>query len=193
MKQYSRDRYLRTTRPAIQTFVVGMALFLGGHLLAQTPAVGAKAPAFTLKTPAGTPVSLADETGKQKLVLVVLRGYPGYQCPLCQKQVHDFVAHASAFEAKGARVLLVYPGPPAELDAHAKEFLNKETSLPSNVTLVTDPDYTMTNLYGLRWNAEHETAYPSTFLLDKDGAIQFEKVSHTHGDRITAEDILQRL
>jgi len=55
---------------------------------------------------------------------------------------------------------------------------------------VIDPDYKMTNLYGLRWDAPHETAYPSTFILDTDGNILFEKISHSHGDRTSAEDIL---
>ena len=161
--------------------------------MAQTPAIGAKAPEFTLSTPLGKPVSLASETGKGELVLIVLRGFPGYQCPYCQKQVHDFTAHAQDFAAKGVQVLLVYPGPPGELDAHARDFLAKEAALPSNVTLVIDPDYKMTNLYGLRWEGEHETAYPSTFVLDKDRTVQYEKISHSHGDRTTAEEILSHL
>jgi peroxiredoxin len=127
------------------------------------------------------------------LVLVVLRGFPGYQCPYCVKQVHDFINHASDFATKNTRVLLVYPGPPAALDQHAKDFLEKQAELPANVVLVTDPDYTVTNLYGLRWDAPHETAYPSTFVLDKKGMIVFEKISHSHGDRLSAEDTLNNL
>lgn len=65
------------------------------------------------------------------LVLVVLRGFPGYQCPYCVRQVHDFIDHASDFAAKNTRVLLVYPGPPAELDQHATEFLEKQAELPA--------------------------------------------------------------
>ena len=51
----------------------------------------------------------------------------------------------------------------------------------------------MTNAYGLRWDAEHETAYPSTFILDKDGTVLFEKISHGHGDRLSAQDALDQL
>jgi peroxiredoxin len=127
------------------------------------------------------------------LVLVVLRGFPGYQCPYCQKQVQDFVAHAADFAAKKATVLLVYPGPPADLDQHAREFLATQSELPSNIVLVTDPNYTMTNLYGLRWDAPHETAYPSTFILDKKRTVLFEKISHSHGDRLSAQDALDHL
>src|SRR5579863_6998112 len=92
-----------------------------------------------------------------------------------------------------ANVLLVYPGPPAELDQRAKEFLAKQAELPSNIRLVIDPDYKMNNLYGLRWDAPHETAYPSTFILDEQGKILFEKISQSHGNRTTATDVLAQL
>jgi len=172
---------------------IACSLFLGGSASAQTPAVGAKAPDFTLSTPTGKTVTLSAEQSGHFLVLVILRGFPGYQCPYCVKQVHDFIDRASDFKAKNTRVLLVYPGPPADLDQHAKEFLEKQTELPSNVVLVTDPDYKVTNLYGLRWNAPQETAYPSTFILDKKGMVVFEKISHSHGDRLSAHDALDHL
>lgn len=160
---------------------------------AQTPAVGSQAPDFTLRTPAGRAVRMSQLLGKGPLVLIVLRGYPGYQCPFCQMQVHDFIVHAGDFAWKHARVLLVYPGPPAHLDERAKEFLATESQLPANVVVVVDPGYAATNLYGLRWNAPHETAYPSTFILDKKGKVLFEKISHSHGDRLSAEDALKHL
>jgi peroxiredoxin len=168
-------------------------LFFAVTAIGQTPAVGAKAPDFTLSTPTGKSVTLSTDEGGHSLVLVILRGFPGYQCPYCVKQVHDFADHASDFKAKNTRVLLVYPGPPADLDQHAKEFLEKQAELPSNVVLVTDPDYKVTNLYGLRWDAPHETAYPSTFVLDKKGMVVFEKISHGHGDRLSAQDALDHL
>lgn len=168
-------------------------LSLGAPAFAETPAVGAKAPDFTLSTPTGKAVRMSRVQRGHDLVLVVLRGFPGYQCPYCVKQVHDFIDHASSFAAKDTKVLLVYPGPPADLDRHAKEFLAEQAELPPNVVLVTDPDYMATNLYGLRWDAPHETAYPSTFILNKKGVIVFEKISHTHGDRLSAQDALDHL
>ena len=181
---------LRSLRNVLTLVCVALAI---GTAVAQTPAVGTKAPDFTLDTPTGNPVSLAKERAKGTTVLVLLRGFPGYQCPYCVKQVHDFVEHSTDFAGRKVNVLLVYPGPPADLDQHAKEFLAKQSDLPPNVKLVIDPDYKMTNLYGLRWDAPHETAYPSTFILDKNGNILFEKISHSHGDRTSAEDILGQL
>ena len=79
------------------------------------------------------------------------------------------------------------------MSEHAKEFLAQQANLPANITLVTDPDYAVTNLYGLRWDAPHETAYPSTFVLSKDGTVTFEHVSRTHGDRVTAQEALDHV
>ncbi|MFN0086600.1 MAG: hypothetical protein ACKVX9_14520 [Blastocatellia bacterium] len=44
-----------------------------------TPAVGDKAPDFTLTNLQGARVRLSEATAKAPVVLVVLRGYPGYQ------------------------------------------------------------------------------------------------------------------
>jgi thioredoxin-dependent peroxiredoxin len=181
---------LRSLRNALMLLCIVLAV---GSALAQTPAVGAKAPDFTLDTPTGKTISLATERAKGTTVLVLLRGFPGYQCPYCVRQVHDFVEHSADFADKKVNVLFVYPGPPADLDQHAKEFLTKQSDLPPNIKLVIDPDYKMTNLYGLRWDAPHETAYPSTFILDKSGNVLFEKISRSHGDRTSAEDILAQL
>ena len=189
MHTYRSSRISRLARAAV---IVSAGLF-GTALIAQTPAVGAKAPDFTLSTPTGKSVQMSKEIQGHGLVLVVLRGFPGYQCPFCVKQVHDFIDHAADFQAKNTRVLLVYPGPPGELDDHAKDFLAKQAELPANIVLVTDPDYKVTNLYGLRWDMPHETAYPSTFVLDKRGMISFEKISHSHGDRLSAQDALDNL
>lgn len=174
--------------------MLAIALLFGPLIaLAQTPDVGQKAPVFTLSTPDGHPLSLPELTRTGTVVLVVLRGYAGYQCPYCVRQAHDFIENAGKFADAGAQVLLVYPGPPAELDQRAREFLAKQHPLPDGIHLVVDPDYTVINQYGLRWDAPHETAYPSTFLIDRNDNILFRKISHGHGDRTTAADMLVRL
>jgi peroxiredoxin len=172
-----------------------LAFALGSPLRgsAETPGIGQRAPEFTLSTPDGHRLKLSEFVAKGTVVLIVLRGFPGYQCPYCQKQVHDFLMSSDKFAAAGAEVLLVYPGPPADLDKRAREALAKENPLPDDVHLVIDPDYVFTNLYGLRWDAPHETAYPSTFLIDRHGVVVFRKVSHEHGDRTTAADVLAEL
>ncbi len=192
-------------RSVLRTAVTGLATLLPVGLLvtlavpvarAAIPAVGQKAPDFTLSTPEGEAVHLADLTAKGDVVLILLRGYPGYQCPYCQKQIHEFITEAGQFAKAGAQILLVYPGPPADLDQRAREAITKanaDQKLPANFHLVIDPDYVFTKLYDLRWDALNETAYPSTFLVNRKGSIYFVKTSHSHGDRTTAVDTLTEL
>ncbi len=159
---------------------------------AAPPKVGEPAREFSLTDLDGKKASLADLTEKGPLVLVVLRGWPGYQCPLCTKQVAELRAKVDELGKREARVLLVYPGPADRLDEHAREFLEGD-KLPEGFTFVTDPDYALTNGYGLRWDAPNETAYPSTFVIGKDKLVRYAKVSKTHGDRARTKDVLKAL
>ncbi len=143
------------------------------------PKVGEQARDFTLKALDGATVRLSEETARSPIVLVVLRGWPGYQCPFCTRQFGDYLTNAEKFAARGARVLFVYPGPAEDLQAHATAFTDSRP-LPANFRILLDPDYTFTNAYGLRWNAPKETAYPSTFVLDRKGTITFAEISREH-------------
>ncbi len=156
------------------------------------PVVGSKAPDFSLSSVSGKTVRLSDLQGKGPVVLVVLRGFPGYQCPNCNRQVQEFVQKSTVFAERGARVVMVYPGPPQDLGAKAGEFMSNKT-FPDSFDLLLDPGYEFTNLYGLRWNAPNETAYPSAFLIDSQGVIFFSKSAKSHGGRTTSAEILDLL
>jgi peroxiredoxin len=156
------------------------------------PAKGEKAKDFSLATLDGESVSLSKLLQDGPLVLVVLRGWPGYQCPICTRQVGDLVGHAKEIENADARVVLVYPGTREKLKEHAEDFARGK-GIPKSFYFVTDPDFAFTNQYGLRWDAPSETAYPSTFVIDRDGTIRFAQVSKTHGGRATAATILKEL
>ena len=170
----------------------GLAALCAATASAEPPKVGDTAKDFALKSIAGETVKLSDLTAKGPVVLVVLRGYPGYQCPICSRQVGEIAQNAKKIEAAGANVLMVYPGPADGLAERASEFLDGK-GLPEPLTLVTDPDYTFTNLYDLRWDAPKETAYPSTFVIDGDGKIVSATISKTHGGRAGAKEILKAL
>jgi len=179
-----------------EKIVLASAALLSVSLLlaraANPPAPGEVAPNFTLLTLDDKSVELKQLTAKKQVVLVVLRGWPGYQCPLCTRQVNDFVSHASELDASGAQVLMVYPGPAADLKAHAQEFLQNK-NWPTNFLFVIDPDYTFTKSYGLRWEAKNETAYPSTLIVDKENKVRFVHISKQHGDRVGSAAALKAL
>ena len=120
--------------------------------LGKAPKLGEKVPPFSLLALDGQRVTLEGELTHGPLVLVLLRGWPGYQCPFCTRQFADFLRHAPEFESDGARVVWVYPGPSDSVQQHAREFLASR-ALPSAFRITTDPDYVFTNAYGLRWDA----------------------------------------
>jgi peroxiredoxin len=156
--------------------------------------VGDKAPDFTLKTLDDQTVRLGELTATGNVALVILRGWPGYQCPICDQQAHDFIASAPGFAEAKAQLIFVYPGPADDLKTHAQEFKSwKGRQWPKEFLYALDPDYTLVNAYHLRWDAPHETAYPSTFVLDDKGVIRFSKISHSHGGRPTAKEILAEI
>jgi peroxiredoxin len=164
------------------------ALSLG----AAQPGVGDAAPDFTLRSLGGGEVTLSEFVADGPIALVVLRGYPGYQCPVCSRQVHDFIANADGFKEAGARVLFVYPGPSDDLQSRAEEFVADKT-FPSHFTMLIDPGYEFTNLYDLRWEAPRETAYPATFLMGRDRNIFYANISDSHGGRTAAGEMIELL
>jgi peroxiredoxin len=177
------------------TRVTAAWLLLGASSLAlhaaEIPKVGDKAPDFALKSLDDQTVRLGGLATNGNVVLIVLRGWPGYQCPICDRQVQDFIRIKSDFAEAKARIVFVYPGPADGLKAHAEEFKKwRGKEWPKEFLYVLDPDYTMVNAYGLRWDAPKETAYASTFVLDGKGMVRFAKTSRTHGDRAKADDVL---
>lgn len=167
-------------------------LLTTAHAAEAPPKVGDKAPDFELVSLKGDKVKLSSSIKDGPVVLVVLRGYPGYQCPLCTKQFTEFLKAAEDFKAAHATLFFVYPGPADKLKEYAREFIQGKDD-PQHFQLLLDPNYNFTNAYALRWDAKNETAYPSTFIIDKDQRITFAKVSKTHGGRTRAADILSAL
>src|SRR5262249_11063416 len=185
--------------PIRSTGVVAIALSIllpTADLKAAQPAtpltIGDKARDFTLSTVTGTAVTLSHELAAGPVVLVVLRGWPGYQCPFCTRQFGDFLGHSEDFERSGARVVFVYPGPSDQVQERAREFVGAGAPPPGFEFLI-DPDYRFTLAYGLRWNAPSETAYPSTFVIDRTGTVRFAQISRTHDGRARASDVLAAL
>ena len=156
------------------------------------PTVGDMAPDFELSALDGGQVKLSKLTDTGPVVLVVLRGYPGYQCPLCTRQFGEYLNKANGFKQANAKVVFVYPGPADNLTKHAGDFVRGKT-IPDHFYVLLDPDYTFTKPYGLRWDAKNETAYPSTFVLDSARKVAFANVSKSHGGRVKADDALQAL
>ena len=155
--------------------------------------VGDRAPDFDLPVVgAADYLKLSDEYDEGPVVVIVLRGYPGYQCPVCSRQFASLANRATALGKEAHRVILVYPGKAEMLERHAERFKGSR-SLPEPLVIVRDDGMKMVASWGLRWNSRRETAYPATYVIDRNGRIRWKKVSQSHAGRSTVEEILKQL
>ena len=178
-----------------RSLLLAAVLLIGSSAVASVgsvPRVGDKAPDFTLAQIDGKPLTLSTELKSGPVVLIVGRGWVGYQCPFCNRQFGDFLKAASDIDAIGARVVWVYPGPADEVRKRAEEFTAGKP-FPPNFRFVLDPSYAFTQSYDLRWDAPRESAYPSTFVIDRAGIVRYALVSKSHGGRSTAAEVIAEL
>jgi peroxiredoxin Q/BCP len=127
---------------------------------AEVPAVGSKAPDFTLQSQEGKTVSLKDFKGQW----VVLYFYPKDMTQGCTIEAHNFQRDQDQYTAKHAAIVGVSAD---TIDSH-QQFCTKE-----NLTfkLLADPDKGVISSYGsLAGNGA--VAARNTFLIDPNGVIR---------------------
>jgi len=156
------------------------------------PAVGDKMKDFTLSKLDGTKLSLSALEKSGPVVVVMLRGWVGYQCPYCTRQVGDFITHAKELSEHGTNVVFIYPGAADTVQVKAEDFVSGKT-VPANMHFVTDPELKVVKMLNLFWDAKNENSYPSTFLVDKSGTVRFAKISKSHADRAEASAVIAEI
>jgi len=156
---------------------LALPLLLLGRLgcAADQPAVGEKAPAFSLPSQEGSAVSLAQTRGKW----VVLYFYPKDFTSGCTVEAHNFQRDLAKYEKLNAVIL----GVSLDSVTSHKDFCAKEGL---NFKLLSDADHAMTKAYGsLAKSGETEYAARNTFLIDPAGVVRkvYVKVNpsaHSH-------------
>ncbi|TWT82487.1 AhpC/TSA family protein [Planctomycetes bacterium CA13] len=182
-------------RPLATIMLLATAVLVNADEPAKTGplAVGDKAINFELPIIGeNSYVNLEDEIRKGPVVVVVLRGYPGYQCPLCNQQVSSLINRAKKLAESCQRVILVYPGKANMLEQHAEEFMGSR-SIPDPMVMVRDDAMKMVTEWGIRWNSPRETAYPATYVINQNGRVAWSKISDSHAGRSRPEEILQAI
>ncbi len=148
------------------------------------PAVGSKAPAWTLLDQDGKEHSSSDYKGQW----IVLYFYPKDDTPGCTKEACSFRDHFPKFKKIQAAVFGISIDPPKK---HAK-FIEK-FQLP--FTLLSDEDKTVVNAYGL-WakkkfmGREYMGTLRMSFIINPEGKIAkvYEKVKpEAHAEEVLAD------
>ena len=125
---------------------------------AEVPQVGQTAPAFSLPSQEGGPVSLKDFHGKW----VVLYFYPKDMTQGCTIEAHNFQQDLPKYQQKNAVIVGVSVD---STDSH-KEFCAKESL---TFKLLSDTDKKVVDLYGSL--SPRGMASRNTFLIDPAGKI----------------------
>ena len=120
------------------------------------PAVGYKAPAFTLADLDGKPVSLDKVAARNKLTLI---NFWGIWCPYCVREIPEFVAFYSQYRGRGVEILGVDAGDaPGDIPPFVKK---QQMTYP----VLIDKNQAVSSLYRI-------SGFPTTFFVDRRGAIK---------------------
>ncbi len=142
------------------------------------PTVGQPAPAFTLPSQDGTPISLASYRGKW----VVLYFYPKDMTTGCTIEAHNFQNAQADFDAKNAVILGVSVD---STDSH-KQFCARDGL---TFHLLSDAEHNVTGAYGSLGSYNGTAmANRNTFLIDPKGKIA--QVWAKVDPRTAASDVL---
>ena len=161
---------------------LALPILLLGRLgcAADQPAVGEKAPAFSLPSQEGSTVSLEKTKGKW----VVLYFYPKDFTSDCTVEAHNFQRDLAKYEKLNAVIL----GVSLDSVTSHKDFCAKEGL---NFKLLSDADHAMTKAYGsLAKSGDTEYAARNTFLIDPAGVVRkvYVKVNPSaHSDDVLAD------
>jgi peroxiredoxin Q/BCP len=128
---------------------------------ATVPAAGQSAPAFSLPSQDGKPISLDSYKGKW----VVLYFYPKDMSQGCTIEAHNFQNAMADFDKKNAVIL----GVSVDSAESHQEFCAKDGL---TFHLLADTEHKVTNLYGsLTERNGNQMALRNTFLINPEGKI----------------------
>ena len=137
----------------------------------------------------GNAFSLKQYQGKKNVLLVFTRGFSGELCPYCTTQTSRLIANYDQFTERETEVLLVYPGSKTQLPLFRQASIEAsgEDSFPFPVLL--DEDLTAVKRLGIA----AQLAFPSSFIVDKQGQVRLSYVGSDPTDRPSIKALLATL
>jgi peroxiredoxin Q/BCP len=155
--------------------LVGVIGFRIANASDNAPAVGTAAPAFTLPSQTGAPVSLSDFKGKW----VVLYFYPKDFSSGCTIEAHNFQRDEAQYDKLNAAIVGVSVD---SADSHQK-FCTKEGL---NFKLLADTDHMVSEQYGSVMNlGVQKLSARHTFIINPEGVIVKEYMDVKAGEHST--------
>lgn len=155
---------------------------------AEVPRIHSPAPDFTLPDISGKKVNLSNFKDKKNVILTFYRGWVGYWCSNCKRQLVQLMKDYDKLTKYDAELVLISPSD----EKKTKEFLNileKESSSKVSFPVLIDSGHKVVELYKVTGNK----AIPSVFIIDKKGTLRFKYIGQDVSDRPTTEHLIEIL
>ena len=136
---------------------------------------GTPAPHFTLKSPEGKRVRLADFKGK-----VVLLDFWGVNCPPCRVEMPHLQRLQAKYQKQGLVVLGI-----AGMESTIRGVAHITRALSITYQIAMDPGDKLGKVYQV-------TAHPTTILIWRNGKILHVEEGYAKGDEQTIEAAIQK-
>lgn len=175
----SKDLLEKFTSEASRAARASNRLDLVGKPLARTRFLG----------PTGEVFDLADYQGNRNVVLVFMRGFSSEVCIACSTYTLALARAQAEFDAKGAQVVLVYPGNPSSVPAFVKSVADLDPKMHIDYPILLDVNLGAVDSLMIRGSL----AKPSSIVIDKQGLVRYAYVGKRFDDRPPVKTLLDEL
>jgi peroxiredoxin len=135
----------------------------------------------------GSVLDVASAAAKERIALVVLRGFSGQVCVYCASQTAAIVDRIDEFSERGCRVVLVYPGPAESVPVFIEAVATLGREVPESLTVALDPDLAMVKTLAI----EGMLAQPTTLVVNNEAKVDWAYVGEDKQDRPSVDEILR--
>ena len=135
----------------------------------------------------GEVVDLNAYRGKQRVMIVVLRGFLGEVCCYCVAQTKALAKARSKLEKANVEVLVIYPGARENEESFRIIYEEEFGEGPPPYRVFYDEDLELVKQLGI----EGDLASPTTLLIDERGIVQYAYVGAHRADRPATNDLIE--
>jgi peroxiredoxin len=135
----------------------------------------------------GNDVNLKDYHGKQRVMIVVLRGFLGKVCMYCVAQTKALAKARAKLEAANVEVLVIYPGAREREESFRQLYEEEFGEGPPPYRVFYDQDLELVTKLGI----EGDLASPTTIIIDKTGTVQYAYVGEHRADRPATNTLIK--
>ena len=141
--------------------------------------MGKPLPFKIMKGVDGDDLDVTSYQGKQRVMIVVLRGFLGEVCMYCVAQTKALAKARAKLEKANVEVLVIYPGARENEESFRRLYEEEFGEGPPPYRVFYDPDLELVTKLGI----EGDLASPTTLIIDEKGVVQYAYVGEHRADR----------